>query len=59
MPIDTDAGWTAYLRDSREITTADARRERREDAIAAALTIVVLAACIAVIALAYLPGDAL
>lgn len=59
MPIDTDAGWTAYLHDSCELRTLDARRERRDDAIAAALTIVVLAACIAVVALAYLPGDAL
>lgn len=59
MPIDTDTGWAAYLRDSHEITTADTRRERREDAIAAVITIVVLAMCVAVVALAYLPGDAL
>lgn len=59
MPIDTDAGWTAYLRDSQEIEAADIRRERRDDAIAAALTIVVLAMCVAVLGLAYLRGDAL
>ncbi|WP_407726223.1 hypothetical protein ACJEDT_12905 [Rhodococcoides fascians] len=59
MPIDTDAGWTAYLRDSQEIESADIRRERRDDAIAAVLTIVVLAMCVAVLGLAYLRGDAL
>jgi hypothetical protein len=59
MPIDTDTGWAAYLRDSQEIKSSDTRRERREDAIAAVLTIVVLAMCVAVVALAYLPGDAL
>lgn len=58
MSIDSQSGWAAYLRDSHELASIDAVRERRHDAIAAALTVIVSAAFIAVIILAYLPGGA-
>lgn len=59
MTIDTDAGWAAYLRDSQVVDPTEARRKRRDDAIAALVAAVLIAAFVANLVVSYLSGDAL
>ncbi|OZD08496.1 hypothetical protein CH275_04940 [Rhodococcus sp. 06-235-1A] len=59
MTIDTDAGWAAYLRDSRIIDPTEARRRHRDDAIAAVVAAVLIAAFVVNLVVSYLSGDAL